>query len=98
MQFSSWVECSTTAEQAIVPEVTPGIWNGTRRNSPGLAHTADGPIARVTPDGVGRLGLAVMVMAMVMVVSGGGECRPGEYQDQKNSSEDLFHALNVARS
>ena len=44
------------------------------------------------------LRLAMVVMMMVMVVMRGrGERRSGEYHDQKYSSKDLLHGLNVAR-
>lgn len=40
--------------------------------------------------------VAMMVM-MVMVMRGRGERRGGEDHDQKYSSKNLFHGLNVAR-
>jgi hypothetical protein len=37
-----------------------------------------------------------MVMTMVVMVMGRGKRRSGENHDQKHSSENLFHGLNVA--
>lgn len=51
------------------------------------------------PESIGpNLCLAMVVMTMVVVVMRGrGKRRSGEYHDQKNSSKDLLHRLNVAR-
>jgi hypothetical protein len=38
------------------------------------------------------------VMTVVMVMRSRGECRSGEHQDQKHSSKNLLHGLNLARS
>jgi hypothetical protein len=44
------------------------------------------------------LGVCVcVVMVVVMMVMRGGECRGGKHHQKQGSSEDLFHATNVAR-
>jgi hypothetical protein len=43
------------------------------------------------------LDLSVMVMMVVaMMVTRGGECRGGKHHQKQGSSEDPFHATNVA--
>jgi hypothetical protein len=41
--------------------------------------------------------MVMMVMMMVMVMRGRGKSRSRENQHQEHSSQDLLHALNVAR-
>jgi hypothetical protein len=36
-------------------------------------------------------------MVVVVMVMRGGECRGGKHHQKQGSSEDLFHATNVAR-
>ncbi|MGD0630253.1 MAG: hypothetical protein ABR987_12925 [Terracidiphilus sp.] len=39
----------------------------------------------------------VVMMVVAMMVMRGGECRGGKHHQKQGSSEDLFHATNVAR-
>lgn len=47
--------------------------------------------------GLAELGRVVMVMMVVMVMGRRGERRSGKHQDQKHSSKDLLHGVNVTR-
>jgi hypothetical protein len=43
------------------------------------------------------LSVHVVMMVVAMMVMHGGECRGGKHHQKQGSSEDLFHAPNVAR-
>lgn len=64
----------------------------------GLAHTAYGPIFCSCEAGSdeAELGLAMVVVAMMMVMRSRGERRTGEHHDQEHSSKNLLHGLNLA--
>jgi hypothetical protein len=42
------------------------------------------------------LGVCVVMMVVAMMVMRGGECRGGKHHQKQGSSEDPFHATNVA--
>jgi len=66
---------------------------GALRNEKGAARPR-----QVTAVGPGMvLGVCVVMMVVAMMVMRGGECRGGKHHQKQGSSEDLFHATNVAR-
>jgi hypothetical protein len=106
-QTSSWPECSTIPAGAKVPEVTapkeipyerhPGPTPGglcLRKSDPYRADTS--PTGSILPCVLDALCGVVMVVVMMVVMASGGKGRTGEYENQKDSSDDLLHGLNLA--
>ena len=59
----------------------------------GAIRSRDG--AELGPEAV--LGVRVVMMVATMMVTASGEHGAGKHQQKQGSSEDLFHAKNVAR-